>query len=266
MTGKPHLAAIAALTAGALLAAQPALARELKVCGDPNNLPFSNRAGEGFENKIVAIVAQELGAEVTYTWWAQRRGFIRNTLRAGLCDVIPGVAANMEMLRTTLPYYRSSYVFVTRTADHRSIGSLDNPALRSLRIGVQLIGDDSANSPPVEALSRRGITGLHGFPVYGNYTDADPGEVIMQAVAKGDVDVAIVWGPAAGYFAKSSKVPLTLTPVTPQVDGPMLPMAFDISMGVRKEDRALRAEIDAALKRRRADIVAILDDYGVPQL
>jgi len=249
------------------LAAMPAEARELKVCADPNDLPFSNRAEAGFENKIVALVAEELKATVTYVWWAQRRGFIRSTLSAGLCDLVPGIVANMEMLRTTRPYYRSGYVFVTRSADHRDIRSLDDPALRSLTIGVQLIGDDGANSPPVHALTRRGIVGnLKGYTVYGNYAEAEPGKSIVTAVENGEVDVAIVWGPIAGYFAKSSAVPLTLTPVKPEIDGPMLPMIFDISMGLRKEDESLRQEVDAALKRRQPEIDAILAQYGVPRL
>jgi len=255
------------LTVLAGLAATPAEARELKVCADPNDLPFSNKAEAGFENKIVALVAQELKATVTYTWWAQRRGFIRSTLSAGLCDLVPGIVANMEMLRTTRPYYRSGYVFVTRSADHRDIRSLDDPVLRSLKIGVQLIGDDGANSPPVHALTRRGIVGnLKGYTVYGNYAEVEPGKSIVAAVESGDVDVAIVWGPIAGYFAKSSPVPLTLTPVKPEIDGPMLPMIFDISMGVRKEDESLRQEVDAALKRRQPEIDAILAQYGVPRL
>src|SRR3954454_792297 len=130
----------------ALFAAAPADAWQLRVCDDPNNLPFSNAKGEGFENKLAELVAGELGATVSYTWWAERRGFIRNTLAAGLCDLIPGTPANMEMLRTTAPYYRSGYVFVTRRSDDLHVASLDDPALRRLKIGVQIIGDDGWNT------------------------------------------------------------------------------------------------------------------------
>src|SRR4051794_16790009 len=190
-----------------------ASARELRVCADPNNLPFSNQRGEGFENEIVDIVARELNATVSYVWWAQRRGFIRNTLKAGLCDLVPGTPANLEMLRTTTPYYRSSYVFVTRK-DGPDIASFNDPRLRDLRIGVQLIGDDGANSPPVQALGRRGIVGhLIGYPVYGDYSVPNPPARIVEAVARGDIDVAVVWGPLAGYFAARQAVPLELTPV-----------------------------------------------------
>src|SRR3954453_9150214 len=149
--------AVAVLLASAGASAATPM-RELRVCADPNNLPFSNDRGEGFENKIVDILAKELDAKVSYVWWAQRRGFIRNTLKAGLCDLVPGTPANLEMLRTTSPYYRSSYVFVTRHGEPH-IPSFDDPRLRTLRIGVQLIGDDGANSPPVAAFAKRGIVG-----------------------------------------------------------------------------------------------------------
>jgi mxaJ protein len=241
-------------------------ARELRVCADPNNLPFSNDRGEGFENKIVEILASELDAKVSYVWWAQRRGFIRNTLKAGLCDLIPGTPANLEMLRTTAPYYRSSYVFVTRHGEPH-ITSFDDPRLRTLRIGVQLIGDDGANSPPVAAFAKRGIVGrLRGFPVYGDYSTPNPPSRIIEAVAKGEIDVAVAWGPLAGYFADKQPVRLTVTPVLPQIDGPLLPMIYDISMGVRREDEAFRGEIDAALAKHRPEIDAVLAAYHVPRL
>jgi mxaJ protein len=261
-------AAGGALVGLALALATPAGAdaRDLRVCADPNNLPFSNDAGEGFENKLVAIVAEELNADVSYAWHAQRRGFIRETLRAGLCDLVPGTPANLEMLRTTAPYYRSGYVFVTRAADGPRVSSLDDPELRHLRIGVQLIGDDGANAPPAHALARRGLAkNLRGYPVYGNYASAAPGRAIIDALGRREIDIAVVWGPTAGYFARHNQIPLELRPVRPQIDGPWLPMIFDISMGVRKEDVGLRREVDEALARRRRDIDAVLAEYGVPR-
>ncbi|HWK65055.1 MAG TPA: substrate-binding domain-containing protein [Rhizobiaceae bacterium] len=249
-----------------LLVAGTADARDLKVCADPNNLPFSNDQGEGFENKIVELVARELKAKVAYVWWAQRRGFIRNTLKAGLCDVVPGTPTDLEMLRTTAPYYRSSYVFVTRR-DEPDIASFDDPRLRQLRIGVQLVGDDGANPPPVEALGRRGIVGhLKGYPVYGDYSLPNPPARIIEAVARGEIDVAIAWGPLAGYFAERQKVPLRTRLVSPDHDGPSPPMTFDISMGVRRGEDSLREQIETALAKRRTEIDAILSAYGVPRL
>ncbi|MFL5333375.1 MAG: substrate-binding domain-containing protein [Geminicoccaceae bacterium] len=249
-----------------LASLRPAAARELRVCADPNNLPFSNERQEGFENRIVALLARELNADVVYTWWAQRRGFIRNTLQAGLCDLVPGVPYAFDMLRTTDPYYRSTYVFVTR-AGGPEISSFDDARLRDLRIGVELIGDDGANSPPVHALGHRGIVGkLRGFPVYGDYAAANPPARIVEAVSGGEVDVAVVWGPLAGYFARLQPVALRIEPVTPHVDLPMLPMIYEIAMGVRRGDDALRADLNAALAKNRAAIQAILAEYGVPQV
>jgi mxaJ protein len=242
-----------------------ASARELRVCADPNNLPFSNQAQAGFENRIVELVAKELGASVRYEWWAQRRGNVRETLKAGKCDVIPGIASNLETLATTRPYYRSSYVFVTRTDRTLDLKGLDDVRLESLAIGVQMIGDDFSNTPPAHSLARRGIVqNVRGYMVYGDYATDSPPRAIMDAVAKGEIDVAIVWGPLAGYFVRKSARPLSLAPVSPLIDGPMLPMAFDISMGVRKEDRALRRELDDVLERRGAEVRAILQEFGVP--
>lgn len=255
------------VVATALMAAQPAQARELKVCADPNNLPFSNSSEAGFENKIARIVADELGATISWVWHAQRRGNVRETLNEGLCDLIPGVASSLEMLGTTRPYYRSSYVAVAREGPLSELRSFDDERLRQLKIGVQLIGDDGANSPPAHALSRRQlIANLRGYTIYGDYSDRAPQRAIIVAVANGDVDLAFVWGPTAGYFSKQEKVPLTLTAVEPRTDGPTLPMVFDISMGVRKADLALRREIDAALRKRATEVENVLSDYGVPLL
>ena len=129
-------------------------ARVLRVCADPNNLPFSNESEEGFENRLAQLIAGELNARVSYTWWAQRRGFVRNTLNEGLCDVVMGVPGSFELTGVTRPYYRSTYVFLYRKDAGLSLRSLDDSVLRTLRIGVQIIGDDYANTPPAHALAR----------------------------------------------------------------------------------------------------------------
>ena len=241
--------------------------KTLRVCSDPNNLPFSNQRGEGFENQLAQLIARDLGMRVEYFWWAQRRGFVRNSLKAEKCDVIVGVPSSFELALTTRPYYRSSYVFVTRRDRKLGIVSLDDARLHSLKIGVQIIGDDYANTPPAHALSNRGIVGnVSGYLVYGDYAKESPVRTIIEAVAKRDVDVAIVWGPTAGYFAQRSAIPLTLSPVQPQIDLPYLPFVFDISMGVRRSDSALKDRIDAILEKRRVEIDAILRRYGVPRV
>jgi mxaJ protein len=238
--------------------------RTLRVCADPNNLPFSNDKREGFENRLVDLVARDLGATVAYTWWAQRRGNVRETLNAGECDLIPGIGSSLEMLATTRPYYRSTYVAVTRSDRHLDIASFDDPRLKSLKIGVSMIGDDASNTPPAHALAKRGmIDNIRGYMVYGDYSKAAPQVDIVEAVESGEVDVAFVWGPVAGYFARRSPVPLTIRPLPP-FDGPQLPMVFDVSMGTRKDDGALRQEVEGVLVRRSGEVKALLAAYGVP--
>jgi mxaJ protein len=248
------------------LSAGTARAEELRVCADPNNLPFSNARGEGFENKIAELLAKDLGRPLVYTWHAQRRGFLRETLHAGLCDLVPGFPSNAEGVLTTAPYYRSSYVFVTRASDP-PIASFDDPLLRERSVGVQLVGDDGWNTPPAHALARRGIVqNIKGYSLYGDYREPNPPAQIVKAVAEREIDIAVVWGPLAGYFAPRQPTPLRTNPVRPLFDGPQLPMVWDISMAVRREDEPLRIQIDAALARHRGEIDAILANYGVPRL
>jgi mxaJ protein len=249
-----------------LVAASGAAARELRVCADPNNLPFSNDRGEGFENQIVEVIAQDIGATISYTWWAQRRGFLRNTLLAGRCDLIAGIPVGMEAVRPTRPYYRSSFVFVSRS-DGPTVTSLDDRDLARLIVGVQLAGNDAASTPPAQALARRGMTeNIRGYLLTGNYEKPNPPARIIDAVAKGEIDLAIAWGPMAGYFAARAHPSLNIAPVVPALDGPKGPMVFDIAMGVRREDEDLRREIGAALERHRAEVDAILARYDVPRI
>jgi mxaJ protein len=204
---------------------------------------------------------------VEYTWWAQRRGFIRNTLKADRCDVVMGVPARFEMALTTAPYYRSTYVFVTRQDQEVKISSFDDPALHKQKIGVQILGDDGANAPPAHALARRGIVqNVRGYTVYGDYREDSSPACILDAVANQEIDVAIVWGPLAGYFAKRQNVPLELTPVSPPIDQSFLPFVYDISLGVRRGDNAFKNEPEVALGHKRMEIESILEDYGVPRV
>jgi mxaJ protein len=239
--------------------------RELRVCADPNNLPFSNQQEKGLENRLAELIAKEEGARVQYTWWPQRRGFIRNTLAAGKCDLVMGMPFGAERVLTTRPYYRSTYVFVSRKDRQLGVRSLDDPSLRTLKIGVQLIGDDYANTPPVHALSRRGIVGnLVGYSVFGDYSQENPPARIIDAVVAGDVDIAVAWGPLAGYFAKRSGIPLEIIPVSPAIDPPGLRFTFDISLAVRPGDAERKRELEGVLDRRRSEIDQLLAEYGVP--
>ena len=257
-------AALLALTALGCGRTPPAV---LRVCADPNNLPFSDSTGAGFENRLATLVASEMHARVSYTWWAQRRGFIRNTLNANQCDVVMGVPASFELTGVTRPYYRSSYVFVSRRDRGLGVRSFDDSALRRLTVGVQLVGDDYANAPPAHALANRGIVdNVRGYNVQGDYRQPSPPARIIDAVANGDVDIAVAWGPLAGYFATRESVPLDIVPVSPQIDLPFLPFVFDIGMGVRRTDVALRDRLDSAIVRHRGAIDRLLDDYGVPRV
>lgn len=237
----------------------------LRVCADPDNLPFSNQRREGFENRIAELVARDLHATVQYRWMPQRRGFIRLTLKAGECDLVMGVPSGYDLVLATKPYYRSTYVFVSPTRRHLQLHSFDDPVLRTLRIGIHASAEDGFNQPPAHALARRGIVGnIVGFTMMDVESVKNPQGRVIDAVARGDIDVAIVWGPFGGYFAKREHVPLDVTAVSPAIDPPALPFTFDISMGVRKGETDFKAAIDSILDRRRADIRKILDEFGIP--
>jgi quinoprotein dehydrogenase-associated probable ABC transporter substrate-binding protein len=243
----------------------PAPPSPLRVCADPNNMPFSDRRGQGFENKIAELVARDLERPLSYFWSPQRRGFIRNTLNAGRCDVVLGVPARYGLVQPTIPYYRSTYAFVARTDRHLRIESFDDTRLRNLTIGIQVTGDDYNNPPPAQALAARHIIeNVRGYTVYGDYSKPDPQRDLIDGVVEGRVDVAVMWGPLAGYYARHASVPLTAVSVKSERDNPSVVFAFDIAMGVRKDDAALRQALDVVIQRRRADIRAILNRYGVP--
>lgn len=237
-----------------------ASARELRVCADPDNLPFSNSKQQGFENRIAELVAKDLHARLTYQWQRMGRGFVREYLNKGRCDVLIGVPQAFNPVLVTAPYYRSTYVFVTRRDRHLKPASLDDPTLRPMKIGVQVLEEDF--TPPATALARRGLQNdIVGFDTLGE--DADS---IIRAVADHQVDTAIVWGPLAGYFVREFGGSLEITPVTPEVDPPGLPFTFSISMGVRKGNTALRDALDGVLQRHRTEIHKVLSEFGVPQL
>jgi len=255
---------LVAFATAALLALPCAAAdRTLRVCAEPDNLPLSNEQEAGFENRIARVVADELQATLVYEWQPQRRGFVRKTIGADLCDVWIGVPAGLERLLTTRPYYRSAYVFLNRADAREPLTSLADPRLARLRIGVQLIGNDLAASPPGLALARAGATeGVVGYPVYGERSAA---ERISADLAAGRLDAALVWGPQAGYFVDHAPVRLAVArAVAPP--GFEMPFEFAIAIGVRNGDAGLRRDLDLALERRAADIDAILDAYHVPRI
>jgi mxaJ protein len=235
----------------------------LRVCADPQNLPFSNNKREGFDNKIADVIARELGDSVSYAWWPSRRGYLRNTLSAGKCDVVIGVPIGFDPVATSKPYYRSTYYIVTRKDKNLGITSLDDPRLKTLRVGVNLLDGDYTNTPPAHALGAHGVHGPNVVGFSGFYDEEhQPGEII-DSLAKGHIDVALVWGPLAGYFAMKSGVPMTLTAL-PDSDSPDLPFAYGVAIGTRRSDRELRTLIDEILVRKKPEIDKILMEYNVP--
>ncbi len=255
-----------------VLASTNLLAREatghserFRVCADPNNLPYSDRAGNGFENAIAELLAHDLGLVLEYTWWPQRRGFIRSTLNAGKCDVVMGLPYGIENVSTTMPYYRSSYTFLYRKDEGFTISSLDDDVLLDLTIGVHLIGDDYMNSPPAHALSKRGIVdNVVGYSALGDYAKESPTSNLVDAVINQEVNVAILWGPIAGYFASKHKNALILEPILPGKEDNEFLFSYQISMGVRENAVELKTILDALLLERNTEIEDILREYGVP--
>jgi quinoprotein dehydrogenase-associated probable ABC transporter substrate-binding protein len=235
----------------------------IRVCADPDNMPLSNQRGEGFEQKIAELVAKEWNAKIEYAWWPVRRGFFARALNGRYCDIAIQAPAEFDMAGVTKPYFRSGYVFITRKDRGLDIKSLADPRLKRLKIGVNILNSDAENTPPAMALSRYGVVGnLTGYPTF--YTDSIRPEDIVTAVARKEVDVAIAWGPLAGYFAAKSPVPLLLQPLEERDSLTDFPFRFSIGMGVRRRDRALRDSLQTVLDKRAPQIQAILKEYNVP--
>lgn len=253
------------LLLGTWASSQEAPGFELRVCADPNNMPYSNEQEEGFENRIAEIVADQLNAKLSYVWFPQRNLQIREVFREGECDLIMGINDGNSLVLTTLPYYQSTYVFLYREDANFEIESLDDPDLRNMRIGVQVPGGESSAIPPAQALANRGLVqNFVGFSIFGDYSQSEPLRPIVDAVVEKQVDVSIVWGPIGGYFAQSAAAPLEVVPVTPQIEPPFLPMISAISIGVRQGDEDFADLLDRALIARWDDVQAVLNEYNVP--
>ncbi len=235
----------------------------IRVCADPDNMPLSNQKGEGYEQKIAELVAKEWNAKIEYAWWPVRRGFFSRALNGRYCDIAIQAPVAFDMAGVTKPYFRSGYVFVTRKNSGLDIKSLADPRLKKLKIGVNLLNSDAENTPPAMALSRYGVVGnLVGYSTF--YTETERPEDIINDVARKKTDIAIVWGPLAGYFAKTSPVPLSVIPLAERDSLSDYPFRFNIGMGVRRRDRALRDSLQTVLERKAPEIQAILKQYGVP--
>jgi quinoprotein dehydrogenase-associated probable ABC transporter substrate-binding protein/PQQ-dependent catabolism-associated CXXCW motif protein len=231
----------------------------LRVCADPSNLPFSNEAGEGFENKIAELLAEDLGVDLAYTWHPQVIGFVRNTLGARACDLVMGIVTTSEVMQNTNPYYRSSYVLVQRADADTKVTSLSDPKLAQLRIGAV------AQTPPIDVLARQGL--LKNVTPYHLMVDTrfeSPGREMVEDVAAGELDVGVLWGPIAGYWAKQQSVPMAVVPLAGENPGAR--MDFRITMGLRRNEPEWKGILNEFLAEHKAEIQEILLEYGVPLL
>ncbi len=261
----PLLAPSAAGQNPPALRSHPPTAGVLRICADPDNMPASNEKGEGYENKIAELIAKEWNAKLEYAWWPVRRGFFSRALNGRYCDVALTAPSELDMAATTKPYYRAGYVAVYRKDSGLNLTSLDDPEWKKLKIGVNLLNSDATNTPPAMALSRHGVVGnLVGFTTF--YSVLDRPEDIVKAVVDKTVDVSIVWGPLAGYFAQRASVPLVVQPLTEYDSVADLPFAFNMSMAVRRRDPELRDSLEKVIDQKRPELEAILRQYAVPLL
>ncbi len=260
-------AALCVLGAPALAAQQrPAPMQEglLRVCADPDNLPASDSTGAGFENKLAELMAKTWNAKLQYTWWAAPRG-IGRMLNGRYCDVMLQAPAGYEIAGLTRPYYRTSYAFVQRKDAPHQVTSLDDPALKQMKIGVHLFANDQENTPPAMALSAHGVVGnLVGFGTAYFGAQDRPGQII-EAVRDGKVDIAIVWGPIAGYYNAQLKADLALTAIENDSVS-RIPFAYSMAMGTRRGEAQFRDSLQKFLDTKGPEIQALLKEFGVPLL
>jgi quinoprotein dehydrogenase-associated probable ABC transporter substrate-binding protein len=232
----------------------------LRVCADPHNLPFSNEAGEGFENKLAELFAAKLGKSLAYTWYPNAPGFVRNTLAARRCDVIMGVPQGDDLVQTTNPYYRTAYALVSRPDSGLSdIDTLSDPRLRDKRIGIV------ARTPPATNLAMNGLmANARPYPLVIDTRVESSAERMMNDLATGEIDIAVLWGPMAGYYAQRATPPLIVVPLVKERSGPRL--IFRITMGVRAADQTWKRTLNQLIHENQADINKLLLSYGVPLL
>jgi quinoprotein dehydrogenase-associated probable ABC transporter substrate-binding protein len=235
--------------------------RVLRVCADPNNLPFSNQKGEGFENKIAELLAQKLHKELAYAFYPGASGFVRNTLNAHLCDVILGMPQGNDLVQPTNPYYRTTYAIVTREGSELDgVTTLDDPRLKDKPRRIGLV----ANTPPGNILAKIGLMGsVKPYALMVDTRVESSSAAMIHDLESGDIDVALLWGPIAGYYAKHSNAKLHVTPL-PETPGTR--MAFRIAFGVRNSDQNWKRELNTLLAQNKTEIDRILADYGVPTL
>jgi mxaJ protein len=233
----------------------------LRVCADPDNMPFSNDKGEGFENKLAELIAERLGNDLEYTWFAENTSYLPNTIGTGACDLVMGYAQGTDLIEDTNPYYHTSYVLITREDDEalKGVESLSDPRLKQKRIGI------FARTPPASILAMHGLTS-HAKP-FENTTgesQAQAAKAMIEEIAAGELDAGLLWGPVGGYYAQRAEVPLRVTPLVKESAGPTT--FYGITMGVRPNEPQFKHEINKVLADNQQDINVILQGYNVPLL
>jgi quinoprotein dehydrogenase-associated probable ABC transporter substrate-binding protein len=232
----------------------------LRVCADPRDLPFSDQEGRGLENKIAELLAQKLGKTLAYTYYPNSTGFVRNTLAAHRCDLIIEMPQGDDIVQVTNPYYRTSYALVSkRGADLETVDTLEDPRLKGKRIGI------IAGTPPVTNIAVNGLLpNIKSYPLVVDTRYDAPAADMMNDLEHGDIDVAALWGPIAGYFAQRSNTPMQVTPLIKETTGPR--MVFRMGMGVRHSDQEWKRLLNKTIAENQGAIDQILRDYGVPLL
>ncbi len=231
-----------------------------RVCDDPKNLPFSNEAGEGFENKISSLLAEKLHRPLAYTFYPNTTGFVRNTLNALRCDVVMGIPQGDDSVQGTNPYYRTAYALVSKQGSGLDkVETLEDPILKGKHIGI------IAGTPPATNLAVNGLmTSAKPYPLVVDTRYDQPTLDMIEDLKKGTIDVAVLWGPIAGYLAKKSDTPLAVVPLVKETQGPK--MVYRIGMGVRHSDQNWKRDLNKLIAQNQSEIDKILLDYGVPLL
>ena len=232
----------------------------LRVCADPRNLPFSNEKGEGFENKIAELLAAKLDKKLAYVWYPQATGFVRNTLGAHRCDLIPGFPQGDELVQSTNPYYRTAYALVIRPdTGLDDLDALTDPRLKAKRVGIV------AGTPPATYLAVNGLMPkAKPYPLVIDTRVDSSAQAMMRDLAGGEIDVGVLWGPLAGYYAKQANPPMRVVLLLKETGGP--PLAFRIAMGVRAADQNWKRQLNKLIAENQTEINRLLRDFGVPLL
>ncbi len=232
---------------------------DFRVCADPHDLPFSNQAEEGMENKIAAVLAKDMGLRLSYTWFPDSQGFVRATLMKHKCDVVMGTVAGVEDMATTSPYYHTAYVMVTRAADNISTNKVSDWKIAGRRFGIV------AQTPPTDLIVEHNLMDQTAiYPLMVDTRIQQPAAQMVKDVAAGKVDVGLVWGPIAGYTIQRDKLPLKMVLLNPEDS--KVRLDYHIAMGVRPADVVFRRRLNAVIAKDGAQITQILRDYGVPLL